>query len=135
MPEKTEAQKKAQKKYMEKFMVAQVRMEREKYERVQAHAEAQGESVNGFINRAIDHQISQDRDKGPSEAQQGPSWGGGISLHQEALQTAQNAAQKAGETVSQFVERAVETQAQRDETSLKLGINPSAGGKLEKKEA
>ena len=77
MPEKTEAQKKAQKKYMEKFMVARVRMEREKYERVQAHAETQGESVNGFINRAIDRQISQDREKGPCEAQQA----GGISLH------------------------------------------------------
>ena len=76
MPEKTEAQKKAQKKYMEKFMVARVRMEREKYERVQAHAETQGESVNGFINRAIDRQISQDREKGPCEAQQA----GGISL-------------------------------------------------------
>ena len=131
MPEKTEAQKKAQKKYMEKFMVARVRMEREKYERVQAHAETQGESVNGFINRAIDRQISQDREKGPCEAQQA----GGISLPPEALQTTQNAAQKAGETVSQFVERAVETQAQRDEASLKLGINPATGGKLNKEEA
>lgn len=79
MPEKTEAQKKAQKKYMEKFMVAQVRMEREKYERVQAHAKAQGESVNGFINRAIDHQISQDRDKGHQEALQGTSGGSVVS--------------------------------------------------------
>lgn len=64
--------------------------------------------------------LSQDRDKGPSEAQQSPSGGGDISLHPEALQTAQNAAQKAGETVSQFVERAVEAQAQRDETARKL---------------
>ncbi len=30
MGEKTEAQKKAQKKYMEKFMVAQIEMERDK---------------------------------------------------------------------------------------------------------
>lgn len=34
-------------------------------------------------------------------------------LRPEVLQTAQEAAQKAGETVSQFVERAVETQGQR----------------------
>ena len=102
---------------------------------IQAHAETQGESVNGFINRAIDHQISQDRDKGPSEALQGPSWGEGIFLHPEALQTARNAAQKAGEMVSRFVERAVETQAQRDEASLKLGINPATGGKLNEEEA
>ena len=101
---------------------------------IKAHAEAQRESVNGFINRAIDHQISQDRRKGPSETLQGTSESGSISF-QEAIQTAQNAAQMAGETVSQFVERAVETQAQRDEASLKLGINPSTGGKLKNEEA
>ena len=60
VPEKTEAQKKAQKKYMEKFMVAQVRMERDKYVRIQAHAESQGESVNGFINRAISEAMERD---------------------------------------------------------------------------
>lgn len=127
---------KSQQKAVHKYVKANYdRMEltvpKGKKDIIKSHAEAQGESVNGFINRAINHQISQDRDRGPSEAQQA----GGISLHPEALQAAQNAAQKVGETVSQFVERAVETQAQRDETSLKLGINPSLGGKLEKKEA
>lgn len=135
MPEKTEAQKKAQKKYMEKFVEIKVRVTPEKRAAIQEHAQTMGESATTFINRAIDHQISHDLDKGPSEALQGLPIGSVVSLHQEALQTAQNASQKAGETVSQFVERAVETQAQRDEASLKLGINPSAGGKLEKKEA
>ena len=60
MAEKTEAQKKAQQKYMEKFAVARVRMDRAKYDDVQAHAEAQGESVNGFINRAIDETMERD---------------------------------------------------------------------------
>lgn len=60
MPEKTEAQKKAQQKYMEKFAVARVRMEREKYDRVQAHAESKGESVNGFINRAINETMERE---------------------------------------------------------------------------
>lgn len=31
---------------------------------VQAHAESRGESVNGFINRAIDSQMERDRDTG-----------------------------------------------------------------------
>ena len=61
MGEKTEAQKKAQQKYMEKFAVARVRMNREKYEQIQAHAEAQGESVNGFISRAIENQMERDK--------------------------------------------------------------------------
>ena len=60
MAEKTEAQKKAQKKYMEKFMVAQVRMEREKYSRIQVHAEQQGQSVNAYINAAIDEKMCRD---------------------------------------------------------------------------
>ena len=60
MPEKTEAQKRAQKTYMEKFAVARVRMDREKYEAVQAHAEAHSESVNGFINRAIEETMERD---------------------------------------------------------------------------
>lgn len=63
MAEKTPAQKKAQEKYMEKFAVARVRMERAKYETVQAHAESKGESVNAFINRAIDGQIERDKEE------------------------------------------------------------------------
>ena len=63
MPEKTEAQKKAQKKYMEKFMVAQVRMERDKYERVQAHASTAAQSVNAYINAAIDEKMERDNSK------------------------------------------------------------------------
>lgn len=60
MPEKTAAQKKAQQKYMEKFAVARVRMDRERYELVQAHASARGESVNAFINRAIEETMERD---------------------------------------------------------------------------
>lgn len=117
----SKAQQKAVTKYVKaKYDRFGLTMPKGHLDEIKAHAEAQGESVNGFINRAIDHQISQDRDKGPSEALQGPPGDEGISLHPEALQTAQSAAQNAGDTVSQFVERAVETQAQRDETARKL---------------
>lgn len=61
MAEKTDAQKRAQQKYMEKFSVARVRMETSKYEQVQAHAAKKGESVNAFINRAIDETMERDR--------------------------------------------------------------------------
>lgn len=60
MPEKTEAQKRAQKNYMDKFAIARVRMEKRRYEDIQAHAAAQGESVNGFINRAITETMERD---------------------------------------------------------------------------
>lgn len=58
MAEKTPAQKKAQRTYMEKFAVARVRMDRTKYEAVQAKAEQNGESVNGYINRLIEEDIN-----------------------------------------------------------------------------
>lgn len=132
----SKAQQKATNKYIAKaYDRINLTVPKGKKDTIQAHAEAQGESVNGFINRAIDHQISQDRDKGPQEALQGPSGGSVVSLHPEALQGAQRAAQRAGETVSQFVERAVEIQAQRDDISIAMGINPVTGDKLEKKEA
>ena len=62
MSEKTDAQKRAQEKYMEKFAVARVRMDKARYETVQAHAKKQGESVNAFINRAIDETMQRDND-------------------------------------------------------------------------
>ena len=55
-------------------------------ETIKAHAEARGESVNGFINRAIDNQISQDRRKGSSGAPQGASEGEKVYLAQETAQ-------------------------------------------------
>lgn len=81
---------------------------------IKAHAEAQGESVNGFINRAIDHQISQD-------CRKGPSGGSVVSLTSEAYKCAVDASEAAGEGLPDFVARAVTVQAQRDETARKLG--------------
>ncbi len=60
MPEKTPAQKRAQKNYMEKFARVEIRMTMAERTDIQAHAEALGESVNGFINRAIREQIKRD---------------------------------------------------------------------------
>ena len=44
-----------------------VTMPKGKKETIQAHAAAQGESVNGFINRAIDHEMERDSQKQPPE--------------------------------------------------------------------
>lgn len=61
MAEKTEAQKKAQRAYMEKFVRVEVRMDAQKREAIQAYAEAHSESVNGFINRAITETMERDK--------------------------------------------------------------------------
>ena len=61
---------KAQQKAVHKYIKAnydrqEITMPKGKKDAVKAHAESQGESVNGFINRAIDEQIKRDgEDKG-----------------------------------------------------------------------
>lgn len=89
---------------------------------IQAHAEANGESVNGFINRAIGEAMGEVPPENAAKvgdiktAQNaaGAPQGEGAILTPAALKTAQEAAQRAGETVPAFVSRSVETQAQRD---------------------
>ena len=56
----TEAQARAHKKYIARFVEVKVRMEPERREKIQAHAAARRESVNGCINRAIDQTMAQD---------------------------------------------------------------------------
>jgi len=64
MGEKTEAQKKAQQKYMEKFVRVEIRMDAEQRNTMQIHAKKRGESVNVFVNRAIMEAIKRDEKKG-----------------------------------------------------------------------
>lgn len=57
----SKAQQKAVSKYMkENYDEIKVRVEKGQKEIIKAHAEAQGESVNGFINRAIEQQMERD---------------------------------------------------------------------------
>lgn len=64
----SEAQKKASVKYLEKLDEIRIRMPKGKKELIKSHADAQGESVNGFINRAVSETI--ERDNGVSGAGQ-----------------------------------------------------------------
>ena len=63
MGEMTEAQKRAHKTYIEKFARMEIRVSPEQRDVIQAHATANGESVNAFICRAIQAAIEQDEGK------------------------------------------------------------------------
>ena len=64
----SDAQKKASVRYLEKLDEVRIRMPKGKKATIQAHAEAHSESVNGFINRAIQETMERDNDVlGPSE--------------------------------------------------------------------
>ncbi len=62
MTEKTEAQKRAQKNYMSKFIRLEFRATSEQRDAIQAHAAARGESVNAFIGRAIKETMKRDKE-------------------------------------------------------------------------
>ncbi len=125
----SKAQQKAVNKYMkenyDRFLLTL--RPKGRLDTIKAHAAAQGESASAFINRAIDHQMSCDRDKDPSEALQGPFGCGVVSLPSEAYECAVAASEAAGEGLPDFVARAVEIQAKRDKASLAMGINPATG--------
>ena len=67
----SKAQQKAVTKYMkENYDEIKVRVDKGRKAEIKAHAEAQGESVNGFINRAIDETM--ERDSADPAASEGP---------------------------------------------------------------
>ena len=103
-----------------------VRMPNGRKDEIQTFAAQTGESVNGFINRAIVEAMGERLQK-PAGAPQG-EW---AILTPAALKTAQEAAQRAGETVPAFVGRAVETQAQREKVMQAMRTKEKAQDKYE----
>lgn len=95
-------------------------------EEIQAFAAQTGESVNGFINRAIGEAMGES----PQQPAGAPQSEGAI-LTPAALKTAQEAAQRAGETVPAFVGRAIETQTQRDKVIQAMKPKEKAPDKSE----
>ena len=119
----SKAQQKAQNKWIAKaYDRINLTVPKGRKEIIQAHAEANGESVNGFINRAIGEAMGESPQK-PAGASQGE----GAILTPAALKTAQEAAQRAGETVPAFVSRAVDIQAKRDEIMQGLKTKQEEG--------
>lgn len=99
-------------------------------ETIKAHAAAQGESTNAFIKRAIDCQMERDSTGRPQEVAGAAAVAEDISLPPDVLEAAQQAAERTGEAVGDFLARAAQAQAKRDEISLHMGLNPATGGKL-----
>ena len=131
------ASTKAQNRYIAKaYDRVNLTLPKGQKEVVQAHATARSESVNGFIGRAITEAMERDSSGTPQESRQNaPESAAGavvVSLPSETVEAAQRAAEATGEATEQFISRAVGTQAERDKSSLRLGINPATGGKLEK---
>lgn len=59
----TEARRRANKKYNDRFVEIKVRVTPEKRSIIQEHASSMGESATAFINRAIDEAMERDKEK------------------------------------------------------------------------
>lgn len=115
----SKAQQKAVNKYVKaNYDLYQIKMPKGKKDDIKAVAAAAGESMNQYIINAIDRRTMSGDAGCPQEA-------GVVSLPPDTIKAAQRAAEAAGEAVPVFVARAVETQAQRDALSRRMG-----GGKL-----
>lgn len=117
MAGKTEYKNNWQKENLDRINLT---MPKGKKDEVKAHAEAQEESVNGFINRAIDETMEHDKTGSPQQPKAAPRPAAPapedsvVYLSPEALETAKEAAKRKGETVAGFVARAIASQAGRD---------------------
>lgn len=114
----SEAQKKSAQKWdaanLDRISIA---MPKGMKDTVKAAAAVADESMNQYIICATEQRIN---------GLQQPA-GMGAILTPAALKTAQEAAQRAGETVPVFVSRAVETQAQRDRVMQAMRPKEKAG--------
>jgi len=130
----SKAQQKAVAKYEAKaYDKTLIRLPKGRLDEIRAHIEPAGESLNGFIGRAIVETMERDGVGGPLQAAGAPAGAGGISLPHDALESAQRAAGRTGEAVADFLARAAQSQAKRDEISLHMGLNPATGDKLDSK--
>ena len=122
----SEAQKKSAQKWdaanLDRVSIA---MPKGMKDTVKAAAAVAGESMNQYIIGATEQRIN-----GPQKPAGAPQ-GDGAILTPAALKTAQEAAQRAGETVPAFVGRAVETQAQRDKVMQAMRTKEKAPDKSE----
>lgn len=130
----TDAQKRAVKKAQSKCDAIMLRPPKEEGTAIRAAAAAARQSNQQYILQAVQERMRQDV-RSPQEAVRdptAPSAGGGGILSPDTIKAAQEAAQITGEALPQFVTRAVETQVQRDKTSLLMGIHPATGERFKK---
>lgn len=123
----TAARKRANAKYEAKaYDKTLIRLPKGRLEEIRVHIEPAGESLNGFIGRAISETMERDSGRNPPESHwKGPEESQGVgvvSLPSDTFEAAQRAAEAAGESVGDFMRRAVDAQAQRDEVSRRLKI-------------
>lgn len=119
----SEAQKKSARKWdaanLDRVSVA---MPRGRKDAIRERAAAQGESMNGFINAAIDSALS------PQDAPQcAVSDFTAMAVSEEAERVKEHT-ERTGETTEAFIRRAIADTIKRDTVLLCMGMNPAQQG-------
>lgn len=127
----TGAQKRASAKYQrENIASLACRVKKEQAEKFKAYCSEIGKTSNAVLRECVLSCIGEAMGESPQQPAGAPQ-GDGAILTPSALKTAQEAAQRAGETVPAFVGRAVETQAQRDKVMQAMRTKEKAPDKSE----
>ena len=127
----TGAQKRASAKYQrENIASLACRVKKEQAEKFKAYCESMGKTSNAVLRECVLSCIGEAMGESPQKPAGAPQ-GEGAILTPAALKTAQEAAQRAGETVPAFVSRSVETQAQRDKVMQAMRTKEKAPDKSE----
>lgn len=123
----TEAQKRANKKYQAKTIASLAcRVKKDQAEAFKIYCGIQGRTSNAVLRDYVLECIGEgNAPECPQEAAGAHEGPGGIPVSLDTLKAAQRAAGATGESVPDFVARAVETQEKRDKMSLLLGANPA----------
>lgn len=130
----TESRKRANAKWdKENMTTLGCKIKKEQAIAFKAYCERQGSTSNTILKEFVLECIGE-RDTSQEAAELPISHFEGmeILLPSETLKAVQEASAATGETREKFITRAVGIQAQRDKATLKLGINPATGDKLEK---
>lgn len=127
----TGAQKRASAKYQrENIASLACRVKKEQAEKFKAYCESMGKTSNAVLRECVLSCIGEAMGESPQKPAGAPQ-GEGAILTPAALKTAQEAAQRAGETVPAFVSRSVETQAQHDKVMQAMRTKEKAPDKSE----
>lgn len=97
------------------------RVKKDQAESFKVFCEIQGRTSNAVLRDYVLECIGE----GPQEALEAHDGPRGIPVSLDTLKAAQRAAGATGESVPDFVARAVVTQEKRDNMSLMVGINPA----------
>lgn len=123
----SDAKKKANAKWdSENMATLACKVKRDQADKFKAYCAGVGKTSNAVLRECVLSCIGEAMGESPQKPAGAPQ-GDGAILTPAALKTAQEAAQRAGETVPAFVSRAVDIQAKRDEIMQGLKTKQEEG--------